>query len=432
MASGIAYCLTRPSCEMLDYRIAWGKPKKLKLAPLEIPGMDQTNPDPPLVGFLGSMPLDIMYEVLMNLDYGSTGKVRLLNSSYRRLVDSFPAYGILKKHARQCLRVMRRVKIDLQWSVGQIFTEMCSPRCRTCTDFGPFLFLPTCSRCCYSCLRSRDEYAMAYLSTLKAIFALPESAVERLVAVENVPSCSPMNAVRYKIRFCPCLPLASVRQAYETSLDIYGDEFQLGQAVKHFNKEWRREWDEHLRQGVCYTADGRLVTDMFPSSSDHLSRGPEVQNHNFCYTAEGRLIERPPVLKQIDQMKRIIFDQYRPQKAELISTFLPFWNTRTQTAEPGMYCSACGYLWSVSQCPTPQDIRLFQRAYLSIEIQTHFAECEATKEGFRQHNWKRESRFRRPETYQSTNEDFLITGNIAQAPPLTPQKRKRKRRVSRA
>ncbi|KAL1868208.1 hypothetical protein Plec18167_008402 [Paecilomyces lecythidis] len=435
MASGIAYHLTLPSSEMLDGLPLLGTPKRIKLAPFDIPGTDETNPNPLLAGFLGSLPLDIVYEVLMDLDYGSTSRMRLLNSCYRRLVDSFPAYGVLKNHARQSLRIMRITKIDSQWSIGQIFTEMCSPRCRTCTDFGPFLFLPTCSRCCYSCLQSRDEYAVAYLSNLKAILALPEHAVERLVALENLASYVPMNEVRCRIRLCPRLHLVSVRRAYEISMDIYGDECRLDQAVKRCNKEWRRVWDEHLKQGACYTADGRLVTDVFESPvRDHLSRGPEMQDHNFCYTVDGHLIERTPWLKEIEFMKHVILDRHKPQGVyPLISTSLPFWDVRTQTAEHGMYCSACGHLWRVSQDLVPKDIRLFQRAYLSTEIQTHLAQCQATKEGFRQCHWPQKYKPYCSTTYQRRSEDFLITeeGEMAEIRPPT-MARKRKRRVSRA
>lgn len=439
MASGVAYHLTRPSCEMLDAFRTWGTPKKLTLARSDESGLGEMNAEPPSAGYLGSIPLDIMYEILGSLDYESTSRIRLLNSRYRKLVDSFPAYLILKNHARQTLRVMRKVKVDSRWSVGQIFAEMCYPRCRTCMDFGPFLFLPSCSRCCYTCLRSHSEYELAFVSSAKAVFALPEDAIKRLVALDNIPmnisSYPLMEDIWCEVRSCPRLQLVSVRQAYELSMGIYGDESQLDQAVKRCNTEWRKEWAEHIEHGPCYTADGRLVTEVFTHPRRiRLSLGPEMRGHNFCYTVDGRLIEQPPLPRAIESTKRIILNQYQPEP--LGSTFFPFWDKRTQTAEPGMYCSACGYLWYGTSKLTSEQIRSFQRAYLSTEIQMHFERCEATQKGYRQRDWPQISRSRRPKTYRGTSLDFLVSGEaeISKVPPRKPQRtaRKRKRKVSRA
>ncbi|KAL3445538.1 hypothetical protein BJX65DRAFT_309750 [Aspergillus insuetus] len=60
---------------------------------------------PKPIGVLKRLPLEL-HETLLNLDYISLNKLRLVSRTTRGIVESLPAYSLLRTHALDTLRVM--------------------------------------------------------------------------------------------------------------------------------------------------------------------------------------------------------------------------------------------------------------------------------------------------------------------------------------
>jgi hypothetical protein len=97
------------------------------------------------------LPLEILHLILLDLDLTSMGMLRRVDTTSWHLVESLPAYRLLRKHAPNTLRLMDATGCSSHFPIHWIFTEFCHPWCRTCGEFGPYLYLPTVSRSCYKC-----------------------------------------------------------------------------------------------------------------------------------------------------------------------------------------------------------------------------------------------------------------------------------------
>ncbi|KAK0717281.1 hypothetical protein B0T26DRAFT_740751 [Lasiosphaeria miniovina] len=73
-----------------------------------------------LLGFLGSMPLELLHNVFLRLDLDSLFKLRQTNLRSRQ-------------------------------------AELCTENCAPCGQFGGFMSLPTWTRCCYRCMQLGTE-----------------------------------------------------------------------------------------------------------------------------------------------------------------------------------------------------------------------------------------------------------------------------------
>jgi hypothetical protein len=98
--------------------------------------------------------------ILLELDVASVDMARLVNSHFRALVESLPAYKLLKEHAYHTLCVIRKTGLASTITIGALFAEFCQPSCRGCGEFGPFLFLPTVQRCCENCLQENGDFQL--------------------------------------------------------------------------------------------------------------------------------------------------------------------------------------------------------------------------------------------------------------------------------
>lgn len=152
MASGTAFRRKEPARDVLNL-YPNESPQKTKPKLYEAPPSSQLtrNNSPPSTPLLGDLPPELMRQVLLSLDLTSLGMLRRVNTAARRLIESLPEYSLLRKHASYTLRVMDATKCTSYFQIRWLFRELCHPRCRTCSDFGPFLYLPTITRSCLKC-----------------------------------------------------------------------------------------------------------------------------------------------------------------------------------------------------------------------------------------------------------------------------------------
>jgi hypothetical protein len=84
------------------------------------------------------MPLEIVYEILLKLDFRSLNNTRQLNSHFQICVESLPAFRLLRQHAPYTLKVIHRAGVASAVTVQNLFAEFRQPSCRGCGAFGPF------------------------------------------------------------------------------------------------------------------------------------------------------------------------------------------------------------------------------------------------------------------------------------------------------
>ena len=131
------------------------------------------------------LPAELLQDILLSLDFQALRCLRAVNFAIKQLVEAFPAYRDVVEYAPNALRALADTNLLSYFSATQVHTILQSDRCSTCNDYGPYLFLLTCRRCCILCLedkpqlrvipvsRAQQQFGKASLAGIPMILSLP-------------------------------------------------------------------------------------------------------------------------------------------------------------------------------------------------------------------------------------------------------------------
>ncbi|QRD91125.1 hypothetical protein F9C07_5178 [Aspergillus flavus] len=344
MASGRALRCQRPYRETLDFQLS------TDVTLYKAPPNKDSRINLRYTPLLDQLPLEILHLIFLDLDLPSLGMLRRVSRIGRRLVESLPAYSLLRALASDTLRVMDMIKCSSYFPIGWLFAEFCYPWCRTCTDFGPLLYFPTLTRSCYKCNFLQPDYQVEPVRDVCFRFGLTPNDLRR----SSLPIIHPIN--RHRPR------LMDVTQAEALGTKLHGGGREMEQAYQFRLKERERDyhrrvqqWEKHRRQGTH--TGGRPRRRLKPTSLD-----------------ENEDSEKPS------------------WRIQATATF-PYWDVRTQILEPGTYCKACTYHWEEGNAndwrrmetiwhPHPPSREAYYRAFLEADLPRHFLNCVAVKENY--------------------------------------------------
>lgn len=190
-------------------------------------------------GVLGRVPAEILQEILLDLDLRSLSTMCRLNSFYHSLVDDLPAYKLLREHASATLKIMHVTKTSSDFPVRRLFSEFCRPRCRTCEDFGPYIFLLTCRRCRFKCLHEHDDYRLAPVFDVMVNYALSKDLVKRLDSIYSL-----RGYYGFYREYQGRLRLVSASEAFELGINVHGSKRRMEKARDGLWMEAEDEYDE--------------------------------------------------------------------------------------------------------------------------------------------------------------------------------------------
>lgn len=239
-------------------------------------------------------------------------------------------------------------------SIKQLFIEFRQSSCRGCHSFGPFVFLPTVSRCCDDCLQTKHEFQMMPLSSVTRNFDIPAHKVRESLPVVHCPRGNYGNPQVYNSTMSP-VDLVSVVQMECLGIHIYGNKHELKEAVKRKHKDSESLYRSRLNK-----------------RRDKAPRGWKNKP------------QRPQLPESLTTKPRYFEKWLREWKCHG-ATDLPFWNPQKKTVESGVYCSACGFhncrentrgLWINKN-------GVENTAFTLDTIPQHFEHCEFVKKGYK-------------------------------------------------
>lgn len=139
------------------------------------------------VGILDRLPPEIVSLILGMLDVQSAARFSRVSFQGRALVLSQYAYRDLAMFVPRVLSALGRLGLAHLHSIDQLHGALQSERCATCIEYGAFLFLPTCERCCWECLRYHPSLRLISLKEAKRYFGLSERHLRRLPICRIIP-----------------------------------------------------------------------------------------------------------------------------------------------------------------------------------------------------------------------------------------------------
>ena len=138
-------------------------------------------------GQLDELPLETTQAIFALLDLQTLTDLRAVNRSAMVVVDSLPLYREIYTHVPEVLRAMLSTKLARHFELWQIVRELRSPDCCRCGDFGAFLFLPGCARCCWYCLTEAEDILPISKNQAMESFELSNNILPEMPAMLSLP-----------------------------------------------------------------------------------------------------------------------------------------------------------------------------------------------------------------------------------------------------
>lgn len=144
--------------------------------------------DPSLRGNLSVLPLELLHVVMLSLDLTSIGMMRLLNRTFKHLIDTSVEYQNLILHVSPPLEYLTYMKLASTANFGALHQELTSSECRYCGDFGNFIFIPTLSRCCFNCIDYSPQLVVIDAAIAGRFFSVSEKVIAEIPRIPTIGS----------------------------------------------------------------------------------------------------------------------------------------------------------------------------------------------------------------------------------------------------
>ncbi|KXT08083.1 hypothetical protein AC579_10448 [Pseudocercospora musae] len=167
------------------------------------------------LGNLDKLPLELVHWILSMLDVQTLSRITRTCMRGIAVVESLLEYRDLVRYAPQAIAALGSTKLLHRYSAHALYTALRSASCWSCGDFGPFLFLPTCDRCCYECLSRNQSLWAIPCSEAQEAFDLCAASIKNLPLLHSLPG---RYHVKHSVTSKRRLQLVSVRAAKELAI----------------------------------------------------------------------------------------------------------------------------------------------------------------------------------------------------------------------
>ncbi|KAF5697249.1 hypothetical protein FMUND_15481 [Fusarium mundagurra] len=106
------------------------------------------------------LPSDVVNNILVRLDIESFRAFRNVNAKAHSITEATLDCKDVMVHGSAALVNIARTGLGRHVTIGEIHLALTSSKCGFCEEYGPFLFLPTCTRVCHECLCTTPRTAM--------------------------------------------------------------------------------------------------------------------------------------------------------------------------------------------------------------------------------------------------------------------------------
>ncbi|EEA25532.1 hypothetical protein TMatcc_006238 [Talaromyces marneffei ATCC 18224] len=151
------------------------------------PSAIQRSADTSSATLLDRLPLELLHLICASLDFQSLSRLSRTSLQIKTIVELLPAYRDLMKYAPRTLSALGKTKLISLHSSGELHAALRSADCVSCAEFGTYLFLPTCERVCYGCLRRNQSFWMIAEATAKECFKIPQRQLKTISFTQYVP-----------------------------------------------------------------------------------------------------------------------------------------------------------------------------------------------------------------------------------------------------
>ncbi|EFR00206.1 hypothetical protein MGYG_03209 [Nannizzia gypsea CBS 118893] len=174
---------------------------------------------PSSMGIFDHLPLEILQAILNLLDFQALSRLLRTSQRAKRAIECLPAYRELMEHAPDTLTALGKSCLITAHSAAKLRAVLRTESCAWCSEYGPFLFLPTCERCCYECQRSNPSLWVMTADLARYCFKISTPKLREIPVMRSIYG---VYDVSHELSRHRRLKLVSVRAAKELSLATSG------------------------------------------------------------------------------------------------------------------------------------------------------------------------------------------------------------------
>nr|CEG04634.1 unnamed protein product [Fusarium clavum] len=130
---------------------------------VNVPTADSTKIAFPLF----KLPPEIISCILLELDIASLRWFSQSNRQARHVTTELPQYRQVVQHGPEAIKAIVQAGLSDCFSYRELHRALIQEQCSLCGKFGGFLFLLTCTRCCFACINTSAELNVLQMSCLR-------------------------------------------------------------------------------------------------------------------------------------------------------------------------------------------------------------------------------------------------------------------------
>ena len=227
-----------------------------------------------LIGLLDTLPLELLHSILNMLDFQSLSRLSRVSLRGKATVESLPAYRDLIEHAPHALSALGLTRLISLYSAAKLRMTLLSEDCISCGQYGAFLFLPRCERCCYECLLSNQSLWVVSTALAGKCFDLTPRQLKRIPIMYSIPG---IYFVGHKISRRRRLRLVSVKSAKQLGIMLHGSIEKIAETLAT-----RRTPDATSKEFYTFKSLHSAPLDPLGRDPSTLPSQGNTPNDNFC------------------------------------------------------------------------------------------------------------------------------------------------------
>ncbi|KAI0376462.1 F-box domain-containing protein [Hypomontagnella monticulosa] len=135
---------------------------------------------------LESLPLEILTSICLMLDVSAAFYYCQVNRRAREVISSIWEYRQLSEHALECICALLRTRIAPHITMAALYSALTTKNCYLCNSFSGFFFLPTTTRCCFSCISTANRLKAITAKKLSEVSGVSIPQLKRTIPILRV------------------------------------------------------------------------------------------------------------------------------------------------------------------------------------------------------------------------------------------------------
>lgn len=138
------------------------------------------------VGMLDVLSNEIISIIIEDLDIYSLERFAQTCRLARYMIETNSSYKMMQQYLPRFKQILAHSSLDRWVTLGRLRAELEHPTCRVCGNNGTSLYLPTCERLCFNCLRNNFTYWLLNMTQASECFALEAEDLQKVPVLHTV------------------------------------------------------------------------------------------------------------------------------------------------------------------------------------------------------------------------------------------------------